>query len=826
MRKGLFAMIAGLFCGSYLPTLLPAFLVISLVLLPVLCVLPARHLSIRVLISLFVVGVVWSQWHGQRLYQNTVIAMQGVAGQTLLVQGRVRGLPETTSGSRAIIRFDLEVIEIKGKKNSLLEKQRLRLAWYHSSREPLLESGLERFEPGQIWQLQLRLKPLRGLSNPGGFDYHGWLLREGYSARGYVVNSTLNQRLPYEPVTDMGGYFERWRYTLQQHLADSGLSDTSRVVVQALLLGDKSGLERHHWKTLQATGTHHLLVVSGLHIGLVATLAFMVGSLLSRLLWLPLKVWPAPLWGGVCSALSAWAYSGLTGFSLPTQRALVMVLAVLLALLWRRTVPVSVAYLAAICVVLLLDPLAGFSASFWLSFGAAGLLLYGFSGRVPFRVDNRSITWRGLWLKWGQAQWLISVGLLPALLFWNGETSIAAPLANILAVPYVSLLLLPLVFVCGVVVTLSGSNEFGLWVILLTDHAVQRLWQLLLWFEQWPVVFTFGQSATLWIPATVLAAIGVLILLSPRALWPHWCFRPAGKSPKGVPLNIFPALCLLLPLLFATEEKLPPGQLRLTIVDVGQGLAVLMETTSHVVIYDVGERFSDNFDTGRDVLAPLLKRRNHKQIDTLVISHRDRDHAGGFAGLLEEVSVKRIISGDAAWLNKQSHHERNDYPWVQYCYRGQSWQYDGVVFEMLSPTALLPLARETNNRSCVLKVSGKDWSVLLPGDIESIEERRLLRQLSPANVQADILIVPHHGSASSSSAAFLAAVQPQHAIVSAGYRNRFGHPRPEVLARYREKQIQVWRTDYHGALIVSSDENGEPAVAGQRTRALAYWQRW
>jgi competence protein ComEC len=463
--------------------------------------------------------------------------------------------------------------------------------------------------------------------------------------------------------------------------------------------------------------------------------------------------------------------------------------------------------------VLLLDPLAATTASFWLSFGAVAILLYCFASRVDVSQQRgwRLLLTRQFYLRCLATQCAVSFGLFPLIAVWMGYFPLITPLANLFAVPFATFVLMPLAILSGMAYALSPW--LGKMVLSFCGQGLDLFWWYLEQMQKLNVNWYLVMSQ---VPAAVVllwSMSGVCVWLAPRGIFRHEWQR------------FLSGICLLLPLLLPWRDAIPPAEFRLTVVDVGQGLGMMIETAQTVTVYDVGNHFSEKFDMGRDVMAPLLRRRGYDHVDTLLISHADSDHAGGLKGLLGELQTRRLLSGNAAIIQQRLASDETQrlmtVP-VESCVRGQAWQQDQVRFEMLGPQPA-QVSSKRNNYSCVLRISNAHFSVLLTGDIEQDEEALLLDQ--PGKLESDVLVVPHHGSRSSSSLAFLSAVDPLYAIVSVGYHSQYGHPHAEIIERYRQLQIPLLRTDLSGAMIVSS-QSGIEIPAGARESALGYWHRW
>ncbi len=712
-------------------------------------------------------GLLWAILRADMVLSRALpVALEG---QNLTVTGVVADLVQSRKYG---LRFLFDVEQMRHKGYLVASPGRVRLSLYRR-RGPLQQ----RPEVGQRWQFVVRLKRPRGYQNPGGVDYEGWLFQHRIRATGYVRHI---REAHYLGEADGRYSLQRLRGWIKHTLESTLPASPERAVILALAIGDRDAVDSTHWAVLMRTGTNHLLAISGLHIGLVAALAFWLGSgLWSRsataLLWLP-----APKVGALAALLAGTLYAGLAGFSLPTQRALIMLGVGVAALWWQRRSTTSHTLLLALLAVLVYDPLAVMAPGLWLSFAAVALIIYGMEGRV--------VRLRG-WRAWLQVQGWVGLGLLPLLLGLFQRASLIAPLANLFAVPFVGLVIVPLTLV-GTVLMMPWPWA-GHGILVGATWLIGLLWWLLGAMAAFPLAQWVGAAPGGW--ALGLAVIGILVVLLPRGLPARWV-----------------GAVLLLPLLLPLADRPPVGEVRFTLLDVGQGLAAVVETRHHVLVYDTGPRFSTNFDTGRTVIAPYLTRRGYHAIDTLIVSHGDNDHRGGARSLLALLPAQQVLSSvprKLAWAGAVP------------CRRGQHWRWDGVIFRVLHPVAL---HARGNNDSCVLAVQAGTARLLLSGDIEAAAEARLLRHGTDP-LAADLLVVPHHGSRTSSTTAFVRAVAPDYALFATGYRNRYHFPYPGVVARYVAIHARVLDTARTGALVFRLGPKGLSTPRRTRVFQRRYW---
>ncbi len=710
----------------------------------------------------FVLGLAWSAWHAAGLLASAL--PERLEGRDVTVTGVVATLPQQRGRAT---RFEFLVDRALSGPAAEVPR-RLRLAWYGA--HPPLHAGVR-------WRLRVRLKRPRGFHNPGGFDYEGWLFRRGIRATGYVRDHPGNASLG-----DASGprhALQRLRQRLARRFRDV-LGDSAYLgLLEALALGERGALTATQWATLRATGTSHLVAISGLHLGLVAGLLF---ALVRRgWAWLGLALWlPAPRAAAWLTLPAALLYAGLAGFTVPTQRALVMVAVVLAALLLRRSLAPGRALALALVGVLLVDPLAPGAPGFWLSFTAVALILY----TVAWRPAGGRRLLRAAWL-----QVVLGIGLAPLLVVAFQQVPLVAPLANLVAVPLVGLLLVPLVLVATLL--LLPWPAAGTLLLQLAERLLALAWP---WLEAAAALpHALHGFAAPPLALVLLAGVGVLLLFAPR----------------GVPLRL-PGVALLLPLLLHRPEGPPHGAAWLTLLDVGQGLAAVVRTRDRVLVFDTGPAYSARFDAGGAVVVPVLRRLGLARVDALVVSHGDDDHAGGLGSLLDALPVTTLYAG--AGVDGAADAEA--------CRAGNGWRWDGVDFTFLHPAAG-DLAG--NDGSCVLRVSAGGATLLLTGDIEQVAERRLLAR-DPGALDVDVLQVPHHGSRTSSTPRFVAATAPRIALVASGWRNRFGLPDAGVVARYAAAGSTLVDTASAGAIEVHLPATpGAIEVRRHRQAARRFW---
>ncbi len=716
----------------------------------------------QVMLMAVVLGFVWAWVYGALRLTDALPERDG--RQEVLVEGRVIGIPSPMDRG---LRFDFRVTQVIEPAHQGVPRI-VRVSWY---------DGVQPVKAGESWRLRLSLRQPHGMMNPGGFDYEQWLFAQGIRAVGYVRDTPENRSAGASP--SLAALIPSAR----QHLYDRlglALGDSPVAgLLKALTMGEQDGITQPQWEVLRRTGTAHLIAISGSHIGLIAGFVFVLT--LGATARLGVMRWSPPSLAAWAGLLAAALYSALADFAIPTQRAMIMIAVAMGGIFCRRPLRTSHVLALALIAVLLWDPLAVLAPGFWLSFGAVALIGYTVSGRLGHSGPDRLI-WR--------INWITAIGLAPLLLIFFGQVSLVSPVANLLAVPILGTLLIPLCLTGTLLLAVIPPVGQGL--LGLADFIMQSAWRVLEWISALPYAqWTHAEPAG-W--CIVFALPGILLLLAPQGLPGRWL-----------------GLVMLFPAVFNQPERMESGGYRLTLLDVGQGLAAVIETHSKTLVFDTGARLSDSFDMGSAVIGPYLHGRGIDRLDALIVSHGDNDHIGGARSLLDSLIVGALYTSVPA-LFKEAH--------ATACMAGQQWEWDGVSFEMLGPVG--PGGKE-NDSSCVLKVSARGGSVLLTGDIEAEGERRLLER-DASRLRSDVLVVPHHGSKTSSTEGFVERVSPTWALIPSGYLNRFGFPHSSVLARYEAHRVAVMSTGESGA--ISLDVGANPSLLipqGWRQQHRHYW---
>jgi competence protein ComEC len=725
--------------------------------------LALRYAALRPLLVVMTAAA-WTCWcAGARLAERLPTAALGADFE---LAGTVVGFPTDAPG-QTTFGLDVDAPRPAG------VPQRLRLTWYDAP------AGLR---PGDALAVTARLRPPRGLHNPGGFDYEQWLLVNGYGATGYVRSGLVRDSVD----GDIDARWRRFRGVLAERIGAASSDADGVALLTALALGERFRFTEQHWADFRRTGTSHLVAVSGMHVALLGIVVFV----LVRWCWLRLPVPLASFDLEVAAGASLLAtayYAALTGFAVPAQRSLVMIAVALAALASRRRIGAAQVVAATLVVVLVCDPFAPLAASFWLSFVAVAILLALSAPRPlarapagPLRRCARAV------LELARLQWWIGFALLPLTAWYFGEISAVGPIVNLVAIPFFNACLVPLAVLATLGLSLDGV---AVWLA--------------------PVVHAVAALA-----GTTVRALHAVAELRGAALgWPH---PPASAfvvavlgvafavSTEGLPLRRLAWLALL-PMWWPAVELPAPGAARVVVLDVGHGLAVLVETRAHRLLFDAGPTARSGFDSGEEIVLPALAAAGRRGLDRLVVSHADNDHAGGAAAVVAAFPALQLLKGPDVGALRGAR-----------CTAGDEWEWDGVRFRILHPNA--GFGARGNESSCVLKVETSTSSLLVTGDIERRGETALLDE----PVAADVVVVPHHGSATSSSAAFVAAVGARLAIVSAAHANRWGFPRAEVRDRWERAGAAMVVTGDAGAVTVELAADGV-AVSTQRDVRHRYW---
>ena len=745
-------------CGAIGAAALPA-----LVSLPVAALVLAGGLALawspvsRIWVAL-AAGVLWFSLHAL-WFQHQAWPVER-AGETIEITGRVVGLPEQRDGrARIMFRTDAEA------RRDGVPRQLL-LNWYRP---------LEWFRPGERWRLTVVLAPPYGRVNPGLFDYQRYLVARRVGALGNIESA---RRLGTPAFV---GASDRFRQSFADWLQAETVNLDVAALHRALTVADRSAMSPALAERLRRTGTAHLLSISGLHVGMVAGLAGLLAGLLATPL-VRLRGWPdrkrTMLVAGLAAAL---CYALLAGFSLPTVRALVMLLAGFGAMLWRRAIGPGRALLTALAAVLLIDPMAPLAVGFWLSFGAVAVLIWVFSGRA------RGTGWlRGL----VQAQVVIAIGLLPLNIGIFQQWAPTALVANLVAIPLVGFWVLPsLLLALG----LFASGLPADMLVLVSEKGLLLFLELLDFlqlFEPWLAGLSTPMMAAPRLPVVALAGIGALWLLAPRG----WPMRPAGAV-------------LMLPLLWPLQYAPAEGEFEVLVPDLGDGHAVIVRTRSEVLLYGTGPGDGESRSLVPGTLAPLVRQSGRPRVDRIVVPFGHRDYAGGLVEAQRQWPKASVVSPTESGDRR--------------CEAGHAWSVDGVDFRFLHPSSALPDLGGAS--SCVLEVRSRAGSVLLTGGIDGPVARRLVleERLRPVNV----VVLPRKGHRRSLEGDWLERLAPGLAIATASAFNARGLPHDETRQRLAGLGTTLATTGDCGALRMRFALDRPPRIEAERRAARRFWRR-
>lgn len=673
-------------------------------------------------------------------------------GKIVYIEGLIVDLPvQDNNKARFIIKPQTVLagdVELKAL------PQKIQTSWYKTQ---------ETIKPNQLWRLGLKLKAPHGFHNHGTFDYEFWLFQQGIQAKAYV-----HKQYPQQLIKDKNNFsVDRYRYELSKWIASLDyLKHTS--IYQALIVGDRSNISEEQWRVFRHTGTSHLIAISGLHISLLVSLCYFLTRFICSRSMHTTHFIPAPKAAIYVSLCVAIIYSALAGFSLPTLRALIMLSVYFISRLFVKRLSIVNILAIAVFLILLLDPFSLLKADFWLSFTAVALIGYLITGR---KQQSK------LYLAF-KIQVFLSFSLIPLTLWYFNLATLNGVFANIIAVPFTGFILLPGLFLS---LLLSPFEFLQTFLLKTIDICVEYFWQFLnlLLSIDYNLLSNLNLNGANKIALLFMFFACLLLFL-----------------PKGLPSRALALFCFV-PMCFYHSNDLKEHELDFVMLDVGQGLAVLIQTKDETILFDTGAKFSETFDVGSDIIVPYLQNQGINTLDKIIISHGDNDHIGGLLGVTENISVKQIISSVAYQAEFANH---------IFCEQGLNWETNGYHFEFLHPTLNKVEELSKNDSSCVLMISGRQHKILLTGDIERKAEQMLLAQYQE-KLKADVMIVPHHGSRTSSSRHFINQVQPDIALVSSGYSNRFGFPKQDIVARYEKQGGRVFNTAKQGAISLFFSNN-------------------
>ncbi len=707
-------------------------------------------------------GFVWATVIAHQLLNNKI--SPELEGEDILVQGFISSLPEKI-GRRS--RFEFTVNSVVYNNNKYSSPKKIKLNWYGSAPKLI---------PDDYWQLIVRLKKPFSYQNSGGFDYEAWMFQNKIDAKGYVRKSKKNKLLQ---ANHSFLSFNRIRFNLKQSINEINRSEY-RPIILALLLGDKSEITDNQWEVFRKTGTSHLIAISGLHIGLIAGLVFFM----SRWLWgfnsALVTAIPSAKVAAMLAISSAVIYSAMAGFSIPTQRALIMLCVVMISILVDVRANSWKTLSVALLVVLILSPFAVLNPGFWLSFFAVGIIIY-FSKMPKLTTNKISLTL----YNWSVIQLVIGIGLMPFVLLYFNESSLISPIANFIVVPVFSFFIVPAIFLAGCTMALFPTS-ISVIILDAVTFTLDKTWIFLEFLAN--LGFSSFQINHIPYSTFIFLCIAIILLFLPKHFPTKWL-----------------ASFFLIPLFFEKPQVPEFGSVKATLLDVGQGLSVVIQTQAHVLVFDTGPRYSQSFNTGNTVIIPYLKSKGIDNIDLMIISHSDNDHIGGIQSVVKAINVDKILTSDPNKVKSKISQQIKKIP-INYCFAGNHWTWDGVDFKIIHPTQDSTLSK--NNASCVIKIlssnATKSNSILLTGDIESKAEQEILNN-SNLDISANIVIAPHHGSKTSSTVEFINRVNPDYVLYPVGYRNRYKFPSKIVSKRYKEADVVDYSTSKFGSITFTLD---------------------
>ncbi len=709
-------------------------------------------------------------------------------GRDVEVVGVVASLPVLNDrGTR--FEFDIERIATEGAKLPL----HISLAWYIERPRKGMDAVLPpEIKPGERWQFVVRPRRPHGTLNPHGYDFEAFALEQNIRATGYIrvqkAAPEANRKLD-----DFAGGFEarvdRMRFQIRERMNAALKDKPYRGVLVALAIGEQTAIPADEWKVFWRTGVGHLISISGLHITMFATMFYALSFWIwARIPALALRL-PAQRAAVLVGAFAALSYSLIAGFSVPTQRTLFMLSAVAVALWMGRATSATRILSWALLAVLLFDPWAVLAPGFWLSFGAVASIFY-----VTAHRTGQLSSLKGAAL----TQVAVTLGLLPMTLALFQEVSLISPIANAFAIPLVSLVVVP--------ITLLGAVLPFDFLLTLAHEIMAWCYAALSWLAETPSAVWQSHAPQPW--TVVLAIVGCAWMLLPRGVSPRWL-----------------GAAFVLPMFILLPPAPKSGEVWITLLDVGQGLATVVRTANHTLVYDTGPRYNPDADSGNRIVVPYLRGEGIRVLDALIVTHADEDHSGGAKSIIDTRNPKWVMTSMDRTNDKNIETLKNAAE-IMRCDTRDGWHWDGIDFEILHPTKddYADENRKTNDLGCVLKIIAPGGTVLMTADVEKKSELEMIER-DPEALKADVLVMPHHGSKTSSTDEFLDAVKPKIALIPVGYRNRFRHPHPDVMARYTGRGIKVYRTDEAGALTMKlgATANSKIEVKSYRLERSRYW---
>jgi competence protein ComEC len=818
LRLAITAFIAGGSTLFFLPNI-PLYWVTGCFLLGIACAFIAcisvpliRIRQLAIITLMFTFGFAWNAYYAEGRLNN--ILSPEMEGRELTIEGRVAALPQ---GNLKGAKFAFEL----GDSASSLPK-RIYLSWQPAWKNP---QAIPEIIPGQRWKLRVKLKRPYGSLNPYTFDFERWSFHQDFGASGSVRSGELLVAKDIG-LTEFELRMELARWHLRKKIQSILPTDARYAgVIIALVMGDQNAIDQDDWRVFNATGIGHLISISGLHVTMLAGVGASIAAFIWRRRSWPLLI-PVTKIAASVGFLTALIYAWLAGFQIPAQRTMYMVGVVAYAL-WSGRNPRSFdIWWWALILVLLIDPMAPYTPGFWLSFGAVAAILYAMGNSAGLLGIP---TGKELDVHWTQrlsqalreacrVQAVVTIALLPFTLYWFYQASVVSPLANAFAIPLVSYVVTPL--------AIAGAllPEFiGKWLLLLAHINMEYLAIALDWMASWNWSVVWARQPEWW--ALLLSGVGIIYAISPGSLVHNWKLRTLALSLSAV---------LFIPQLsFLNPASLVAGEFRATVLDIGQGTAVLLETANRKLLYDTGPIQGKRDDAGQRVILPYLRGKGIDQIDRMVISHSDSDHVGGAATLLKQIQFDFMMGSLPSSNPLLKNLQARNIPSIP-CRFGQYWIWDDVEFIIWHPHEETLFedgySRKPNEMSCVLEVRNRQASFWLTGDVERQGEAEVVERFDQARLlgmsqKQLIFMAPHHGSKTSSSLELLQTLRPDQAFAQNGYRNRYGHPHPAVSARYQDLNIPFYQTPITGAQIWTFKQNVKSSTQFWRHDIKHLWHR-
>ena len=713
--------------------------------------------------------------------------------QEIRVRGYIDQLP---NGDDQGQRFSLRVISWDEQDLKDLP-ERIYLSWSNAWQKKKVIPNLV---PGQEWQFLVKLKRPHSLMNPHQFDFERWMFHQGFGAYGSIRSGELLADSSW--LTDFKTAIEYQRWRIRTKIRNILGKDAQYAgVLIALVIGDQNAIAQEDWRVFNATGVGHLISISGLHVTMLSGLGAILGAWLWRRRQLPLRV-PVQKIAACTGFLTAFLYAWLAGFQIPAQRTMYMVGVVAFALWTGRIARAFDIWWLALLLVLIMDPMAAYTPGFWLSFGAVAVILYGMGASssligIPNGKEYEKDRTQRLILALKEScrlQWIVTIALLPCTLYWFYQVSIASPIANALAIPIISFVVTPLA-IAGALLP-EWISHILLHLAHFTMELTARYLHYLAQFD-WAVLWS--HQPTWW--SLALSSVGIYLHIRPGPFRDHFLLRFFG-------------LILIIPLFWENHQAIREGEFRASVFDIGQGTAVLIETKAHRLLYDAGPLSGKNDNAGERTLLPYFRGEGINQLDRLVISHKDADHIGGASTLIKNMQIQSFLGVMPKNHPFMIELDKKLIPSLP-CQYGQEWQWDRVQFKVWHPGQEITFDPQDhrgkpNENSCVLEVSNGYTSFWLTGDIEKRGEREHIERLEEEGYQHPpkvIVMAPHHGSKTSSSADWLEVLKPTAAFSQHGYLNRYGHPHPIVKKRYENSEIPLLETTQTGAQVWYASAN-------------------